>query len=221
MKIGCFGCSFTGGTGGIKDQGKQKSKETRFVTWPDELAKLMPKCQISNFGRGGLSMQGILFLFEKYSPYFDYNIVKLTDHSRMSCIHPSLGKLQEVRKNYFAWDNVEAQKMLVFSTVGFNENHVQIPWSKSHARTYHSMWLRHMNKDYERVQADAIGKYLASQANFTFKHTESIPRLLVQSTENNIDNFNDYLFDGHHLDIYGCQLEAQWIKTVIERDLYV
>ena len=217
MRIGCFGCSFTGGTGGIKDQGSKRYEETAFACWPNELAKLNKNYTVYNFGRGGLSMQGILYFFEQYSKYFDYNIVKITDHARLTCVHPNLKELSKVRKNYYAWDGVEAQKILALSTAGFNENYVQIPWSKEHAKNYHSMWLRHLNNKYEIVQAKAITKYLLGQADFVFKHYESSQGIPLPATDDNITDFEKHAFDGHHLDIYGAHKEAQWIQTIIER----
>ncbi len=66
MKIATFGCSWTAGLGGIKDKGDTRYKETAYVSWPEELAKLLPTHTIHNYSRGGLSNQAIMFFFKKF-----------------------------------------------------------------------------------------------------------------------------------------------------------
>ena len=205
MKIGCFGCSFTGGKGG-----DQKA------CWPDELAK-QTKYQVYNYGRAGLDNQGILYFFEKYSHLYDYNIVKMTDHCRLTSIHKSLEEISKVRDNYYAWNSSNKKRILTLTTAGINPDWIDEPWQKVYAIKYHEMWLRHRNWDYEEVQSIAIKKYLISQADFTYFHYNRFNFLNLPTAEDNVEGFNNHLFDGHHSDIHGVKKEAEWINTVIER----
>lgn len=217
MKIATFGCSWTAGLRGIKDKGDTRYNETTYVSWPEELAKLLPQHTIHNYGRGGLSNQAIMFFFKKFSHLYDYNIVKLTAGCRWVSIHKSFKMELEHRwGNYSTWNKDNAKRMYIMSPGGFQPAHNDSMYNTKTSYKFHKSWIDHIHPDFENIQSICIGEYLQSKADFIFGHNKKFQFIDMPVTEENITDYKSHCFDeGQHLDIYGVTKEAKWIKDVI------
>ncbi len=217
MKIATYGCSWTAGMGGVKDQGDDRYKETAYVSWPEELSKLLPNDTIHNYGRGGISNQAIMYFFKKFSHLYDYNIVKLTAGCRYSSIHKSFKmELEQRSPNYHAWNMDNMKRIYIMSPNGFFPHHQGNFWDVKRSYKFWDLWMKHIHHDFEHTQSICIGEYLKSKADFTFGHNKKFKFIDMPTTEENITHYKSHCFDqGEHLDIYGVTKEAKWIKDVI------
>ena len=226
MKIGVFGCSWSSGVSGkmIKEYNFEQVDN---VSWPLELAKIRPDWKIYNYSRGGISNTAIMYLFEKYSHLYDLNIVKMTGMARNTIIHPELTNFELTKEtynieNYHDIPYREREKFFLFNLTEFKRNYISTIFENDldNFEIAWNMWEKYYNIDYAKYVNRAQYNYLKDKADIIFAHmkwqTDQYGFEMI-NTENNIENFYDYVFDdGHHLTRDGCYQEALWIERMIK-----
>lgn len=204
LKIGTYGCSWTAGT-----------FETNFECWPDYLARMNKNIQVDNYSTGGLSMQAILYLFEKNRKNYDINIVKMTSQIRHTFIDETFEiKLENKTDNYKCL--AHSPEILTFNAGGHNKEYVRGPWKARNTMRMYRTMFEHHNEDYATVQCQALAKYFKHKADFVFCHRHKYLYDLPQIKD--VIDFDEFVVDdGHHFGPAGANLEAQWVSIRLDK----
>jgi hypothetical protein len=202
MKIGVYGCSWCAGV------------DPDYIGWPKNLAQMLPKHEINDYSLGGMSLEAILYWFEKFKDHNDINIIKLTRPHRLTLIsNDHLVKRQQITPNYSTWENKFSHSMTRLQPQSIH------PLSK-HSKKLHKLYYTMYNKDVGLITAQAMAEYLKNHNDvhmiFSHDHRPYFYPNIEKSTENFIPNFKSYIIDdGAHLSYEGVQLEAEYVKTYL------
>lgn len=204
MKIGVFGCSWTAGV------------YPEYYSWVKELACLSPNHSFHSYALGGVSNLFILHLHNKFKHLYDFNIIKLTSSARLSFyIDENNWELEKTNTNFYELKLQKTHTIMRFNSGGYNKNN--IVYDKKDMSKFYNLFYKYMNEDMFSTQHQIECQYAKTLVNtFVFCHRNFDANGFL-STQDNIKDFETYIYDdGAHFNKKGAELEAQWIKNLLQ-----